>query len=284
MRGYPQSEALEGSAFAQVLDVGAGSSTDNRTRRATSSSTAGVSGTAALPHSSTSTTQPYPMPSSSHQSLQQSAKRRYKRHPRPDENAPRRPSSAYVIFANDVREQTKDENHSFSALAKIVGERWKTLSPDQRDVYESQANEEKRSWEEDNEVYRRTKEYQEYQRYLAVFRELAASPHGHPERLEPPARLGRGRDATSKGQGRANPAGDGITPPPTATLQLERIPDAVDLARRLSVGDTPSSGASPIAPRRNVRIASLVNPEMGVGDDGSVGREDTPSGVSDRAA
>src|SRR5882757_7763872 len=42
------------------------------------------------------------------------AKRKYRRHPKPDENAPERPPSAYVIFSNKVREEVKDQNLSFT--------------------------------------------------------------------------------------------------------------------------------------------------------------------------
>lgn len=254
LRGYPRNEALEGSALAQAYDAGGPSSAEARSRRAN---------VAACGQASASTSSgPYPVPAA--RSPLQGAKRRYKRHPRADENAPRRPSSAYVIFANDVREQTKDENYSFSVLAKIVGERWKTLSPEQRDVYETQANEEKRIFEENNERYRRTKEHQDYQRYLAVFRELAASPHGHPERLEPPAKTSRSVHAPPAAMLKSGSTL--MTPTSLSSVVPEDAPSFAPAETLEEPAEAP--------PRRNFHIASLVNPET---EDRSMQRRDLPT-------
>ena len=67
-------------------------------------------------------------------------KRKYRRHPKPDENAPERPPSAYVIFSNKVREEVKEQNLSFTKIAKLVGDRWQKLDPAGKEPYEAQAN------------------------------------------------------------------------------------------------------------------------------------------------
>merc|ERR1711939_1067025 len=64
------------------------------------------------------------------------AKRKYRRHPKPDENAPERPPSAYVIFSNKMREDLKGRNLSFTEIAKLVGENWQNLTPGEKDPYE----------------------------------------------------------------------------------------------------------------------------------------------------
>ncbi|KFY67386.1 hypothetical protein V496_01577 [Pseudogymnoascus sp. VKM F-4515 (FW-2607)] len=53
-------------------------------------------------------------------SMQPSKKRKYTRHPRPDENAPARPRSAYVIFSNKMREDLMGKSLSFTEIAKLA--------------------------------------------------------------------------------------------------------------------------------------------------------------------
>ncbi|KAG9875662.1 HMG-box, partial [Aureobasidium melanogenum] len=59
----------------------------------------------------------------------QRSKRKYRRHPKADEHAPERPPSAYVIFSNQIRDQLKGKDLSFTEIAKLVGERWQELGP-----------------------------------------------------------------------------------------------------------------------------------------------------------
>ncbi|KAF1815889.1 HMG-box, partial [Eremomyces bilateralis CBS 781.70] len=97
-------------------------------------------------------------------------KRKYRRHPKPDDNAPERPPSAYVIFSNHVRETLKGQNHSFTEIAKIVGERWQVLSPSDRESCERQANFAKEKYGVALAEYKKTAEYGSYQEYLAEFK------------------------------------------------------------------------------------------------------------------
>ncbi|KFY95229.1 hypothetical protein V500_02885, partial [Pseudogymnoascus sp. VKM F-4518 (FW-2643)] len=52
-------------------------------------------------------------------SMQLGKKRKYRKHPIPDENAPARPRSAYVIFSNKMREDLKVKSLSFTEIAKL---------------------------------------------------------------------------------------------------------------------------------------------------------------------
>ncbi|EXJ96071.1 hypothetical protein A1O1_01197 [Capronia coronata CBS 617.96] len=101
-------------------------------------------------------------------------KRKYRRHPKPDENAPERPPSAYVIFSNKVREEVKDQNLSFTQIAKLVGDRWQKLDPAGKEPFESQANAAKERYNIQLSTYRKTEAYKEYMQYLADFK----SKHG----------------------------------------------------------------------------------------------------------
>ena len=67
-------------------------------------------------------------------------KRRYRRRARIDNNAPKKPPSAYVMFSNDIRAELKAQNLSFTMLSKITGDRWKNLEPNERKFYEVKAD------------------------------------------------------------------------------------------------------------------------------------------------
>lgn len=92
-------------------------------------------------------------------SLPPPPKRRYRRHPKPDRNAPVKPPSAYVMFANDVRSKLKDQNLTFAQLAKATGERWKSLDDTERQRYETMAGEAKKIYNIALEQYKLTPEY-----------------------------------------------------------------------------------------------------------------------------
>ncbi len=98
------------------------------------------------------------------------AKRKYRRHPKPDENAPERPPSAYVIFSNKMREELKGRNLSFTEIAKLVGENWQNLSPGEKEPYEQQAFSAKEKYNNQLAEYKKTDRYKEYSQYLADFK------------------------------------------------------------------------------------------------------------------
>jgi hypothetical protein len=43
------------------------------------------------------------------------------------------------MFSNDVRQELKEENKSFTDLAKIIGDRWKNISVKEKEHYETNA-------------------------------------------------------------------------------------------------------------------------------------------------
>ena len=98
------------------------------------------------------------------------AKRKYRRHPKPDENAPERPPSAYVIFSNTMREELKGRNLSFTEIAKLVGENWQNLSPGEKEPYEQQAFSAKERYNNELTEYKKTERYKEYSQYLIDFK------------------------------------------------------------------------------------------------------------------
>lgn len=100
----------------------------------------------------------------------QGAKRKYRRHPKPDENAPDRPPSAYVIFSNRMREDLKGKNMSFTEIAKLVGEKWQGLPAPEKEPYEQQASTAKERYNAELTAYKKTRNFAEYSHYLAAFK------------------------------------------------------------------------------------------------------------------
>lgn len=115
-------------------------------------------------------------------------KRKYRRHPKPDEHAPEKPPSAYVIFSNKVREEVKGENLSFTEIARLAGERWQKLDPAQKDLFESHAAALKGTYNAQLVGYKNTGTYQQYMEYLADFKTKhsgAATSESKRPKLEP---------------------------------------------------------------------------------------------------
>ncbi|KAK4224590.1 Non-histone chromosomal protein 6 [Podospora fimiseda] len=78
-----------------------------------------------------------------------------KRRAKKDPNAPKRGLSAYMFFANEQRENVREENPgvSFGQVGKILGERWKALSDKQRAPYEAKAAADKKRYEDEKQAY-----------------------------------------------------------------------------------------------------------------------------------
>lgn len=105
----------------------------------------------------------------------------------PDQNAPNRPPSAYVLFSNreqqrnlctnhpmltfspETRDSLKGKNFSFTKIAKTVGKRWQALPLEDKAIYESRARTMKHQYHTQLTKYKRTKDYADYQEYLADF-------------------------------------------------------------------------------------------------------------------
>ncbi|KAI8881397.1 HMG-box [Backusella circina FSU 941] len=112
-------------------------------------------------------------------------KRKYHRHAKPDTNAPVKPPSAYVMFSNHVRAELKAENKSFTDLAKIIGDRWKNISAEEKERYESRALTEREVYLKKVADYQKTDAYKKYQQYIVEFKaknEAAARPVGRPRK------------------------------------------------------------------------------------------------------
>ncbi|KAF2737426.1 hypothetical protein EJ04DRAFT_488080 [Polyplosphaeria fusca] len=97
-------------------------------------------------------------------------KRRYRRHPRPDPNAPKKPKTAYVNFADQLRTEPDISSLSFVDIAKEVGRRWQVLPAEQKRVWESHAARAMQEFEAQMDEYKKTDSCRRYQAYLNDFK------------------------------------------------------------------------------------------------------------------
>lgn len=72
-----------------------------------------------------------------------------------DPNAPKRSLSAYMFFANENRDIVRAENPgiSFGQVGKLLGDRWKSLSADDKLPYETKAAADKKRYEKEKAEY-----------------------------------------------------------------------------------------------------------------------------------
>ncbi|CCK71495.1 high-mobility group nucleosome-binding protein KNAG_0H00800 [Huiozyma naganishii CBS 8797] len=77
-----------------------------------------------------------------------------------DPNAPKRSMSAYMFFANENRDIVKSENPNatFGQLGKLLGEKWKNMSTEDKEPYDAKAAADKKRYESEKELYNATKE------------------------------------------------------------------------------------------------------------------------------
>jgi len=65
--------------------------------------------------------------------------------------APKRGLSAYMFFANEQRDNVREENPgiTFGQVGKVLGERWKALNDKQRAPYEAKAATDKKRYDDE---------------------------------------------------------------------------------------------------------------------------------------
>ncbi|KAI0176746.1 HMG box protein [Pestalotiopsis sp. NC0098] len=165
-------------------------------------------------------------------------KRKYRRHPKPDENAPERPPSAYVLFSNKMREDLKGQNLSFTEIAKLVGENWQSLDRAEKEPYETHAQELKDRYNRDMSEYKKTADYKRYSDYLHDFRKRQAVHDAH-KRARVDGGDGSGRRSVQSGlpptlstatstAGSSSESHLGSEPPPTRQQRLSSITSQSD--------------------------------------------------------
>nr|XP_043637302.1 high mobility group B protein 1 [Erigeron canadensis]XP_043637303.1 high mobility group B protein 1 [Erigeron canadensis] len=78
-----------------------------------------------------------------------------------DPNKPKRPPSAFFVFLEEFRKTFKKENptvKAVSAVGKAGGEKWKSLTPDEKAPYEAKAAKRKSDYEKVMSAYNKKQE------------------------------------------------------------------------------------------------------------------------------
>lgn len=72
-----------------------------------------------------------------------------------DPDAPKRSLSAYMFFANENRDIVRAENPgiSFGQVGRLLGEKWKALSTEEKVPYETKAATDKKRYEKEKAEY-----------------------------------------------------------------------------------------------------------------------------------
>lgn len=76
-----------------------------------------------------------------------------------DPNAPKRALSSYMFFANENRDIVRSENPdvTFGQIGRLLGERWKALTPEDKEPYDAKAAADKKRYESEKELYMATR-------------------------------------------------------------------------------------------------------------------------------
>ncbi|CAN9208256.1 unnamed protein product [Alternaria alternata] len=105
------------------------------------------------------------------------ATRPYRRHPRPDPNAPHKPKTAYVLFSEHVRQDPALSRSSFTEIAKEAGKRWRELSHEERTIiWETPAADRLQDYRKELERYKQTEKCRSHQTYLEGFKQRSHNP------------------------------------------------------------------------------------------------------------
>lgn len=75
-----------------------------------------------------------------------------------------------------MRDLLRDQDLSFTEMAKVVGERWQVLPSPDRDDFKDRAASAKHKHTLELTDYKKTDNYREYQTYLKDFKAKAAGP------------------------------------------------------------------------------------------------------------
>jgi hypothetical protein len=96
-------------------------------------------------------------------------KRKYRRHPKPDPNAPKRPLTAYAAFLIE-RQKDMSADISFTARAKEIGREWQMMPDGEKDQRMRDAQAEIAQYRATIIEYRQTEDFQRYKKYVEAFK------------------------------------------------------------------------------------------------------------------
>merc|ERR1719359_998169 len=90
-----------------------------------------------------------------------------------DPNAPKRPLSAYFLFAADVRDSVVDNMSGKFSIAKVgkkIGQMWGALSANKKAPYQKKADAAAAKWQKANDKYKKTTGYAKWAEGLEEYK------------------------------------------------------------------------------------------------------------------
>jgi HMG (high mobility group) box len=105
-----------------------------------------------------------------------------------------------VIFSNQIREEVRVRNLSFTDIAKLVGDRWQKLTSEEKEPFESQANAAKEKFNVEFALYKKTDSYKQHTHYIAEFKanHSGTTADGKRPRLDPNSNSGIGSSRSNE--------------------------------------------------------------------------------------
>jgi len=90
-----------------------------------------------------------------------------------DKNAPKRASTAFFIFANEIRDSVKADNPdaSIGEIGKILGQQWGELDEESKTAYKAKSEEAKEKYLKVLAKYQKSSDYAAYQEKLAAWKQ-----------------------------------------------------------------------------------------------------------------
>lgn len=87
--------------------------------------------------------------------IQMSTEKKKATRKKKDPNAPKRSLSAYMFFANENRDIVRAENPgiTFGEVGRMLGDKWKALSDEDKEPYNSKAAVDKKRYEKEKAEY-----------------------------------------------------------------------------------------------------------------------------------
>merc|ERR1711925_49358 len=94
-----------------------------------------------------------------YEAFQQKKKAKNSKRPK-DKNAPKRATSSFMIFANDIRGE----------VGRIMGQQWGALAADRKAAYQAQHEKAKENYQKVLEQYKKSDNYAAYQEKVAAWK------------------------------------------------------------------------------------------------------------------
>ncbi len=194
-----------------------------------------------------------------------------------------------MIFSNKTREEVKDQNLSFTQIAKLVGDRWQKLEPAGKEPYEAQANAAKERYNILLSAYKKTESYRDYTRYLAEFKAKHGGVEQKRPKMEPGSSGGSVRsvevdvDLLAPSQGHLRGASTGssnstMIPSPAGNqvpLPLQAHTSGLMVSGSLADISPRSNSPPPSLGGRGLPRPPLLSPQSSLSDESSAKRSDS---------